>query len=796
MLGGTGLDSKCDDGDGATGAENRSGRLTAGWPPIQAETWFTQLETLGEMLLKAEPRVVLMPTDEQMEICKAVKASMQVPEGTILSGDDLVGSAYPVWTSVPVYHNDALYGAMVLLAPADRPEPDERERALILQLARVAGDLAAGVAAERKVVEKSKMLDMIEDMSSVGWWRIDKTNDTTIWSKRVYEIHGMQPSGVISVDEGVGYYHPDDQKVLDEAIDHALATGEGYCLRLRLLRKDGSQRIVISQSSAEVDSAGEVRGLFGVYRDVTDEEAMVSKLRRNEGRYRLLAENVSDVITRVKMDGSSKYISPAIKSMLGWTLEEMSGQSTDYVYHEDRPKVLAAIQEAVKTGKPTRLEHRAVHRDGHVIWVECTFKGLRDDEGQLDDVVVVIRDATQRKALEMEVIEAKERAESAAEAKSEFLANMSHELRTPMTSVIGYSDLLKASTTLTESEREYVERISFASEALLGVINDILDYSKLEAGGIEIEPQPFTVRELFESAAAIVESQCMAKGLKLDVALSPSLPETLAGDIGRLRQVTLNFLSNAVKFTASGGVTLRVYGVETLDNRYRLKVEVKDTGIGVSSDKADLVFGRFSQADASTTRVYGGTGLGLAISRHLVELMDGRIGYDSEPGKGATFWFDVPLDYGFDMQVQRDLQPKLEGGLVGRVLLTDDAPANRELLSIILGTLGLEVQTACNGVEAVAAVAREHFDLVLMDVHMPEMDGLAATREIRRMQKPATRRLPVLALTANVRADQIAKCLEAGMDGHLSKPIQVSELAAALKHWLTVENSLPEVVNF
>jgi len=759
-------------------------RLTADWPPVQAEHWFKQLEVLGEMLLDAEPRVVVMPTDGQMQICLAIKRTMQVQEGVILSGAALEGSSYPVWASTPIFREGSLHGAMVFLAPPERPEPDVRERELILQLARVAADLSAGEQADRKVAQRDEMLTMIEEMSGVGWWSVDKADNHQTWSKRVFEIHGMDPAeGPVLIEEGFDYYDASELNQVSNGIQHGLKTGEGYTLRMHLKRKDNERRIVVSRSAAVKNAAGEYVGMFGVFRDITDEEALLDKLRRNEARYRLLAENVSDVITRVKMDGTSKYISPAIKQLLGWTLEEMSGQSTDYVYEEDRKHVLAAIKQAVKTGTPTRLEHRAVHRDGRIMWVECTFKAVGDEQGKVDDVVVVIRDATQRKQLEADVIEAKDRAEKAAAAKSEFLANMSHELRTPLTSVVGYAGLLKDSAGLTPEQKLYADRISASSEALLLVINDILDYSKLEAGAVELDKSPFYLREHIAQTVGIIANQCDAKGLELRTEQDARLPEVLSGDAGRLRQVTLNFLSNAVKFTSSGSVSLRAFGTETPEGRYRVRVEVVDTGIGLSPEKADLVFGRFTQADASTTRTYGGTGLGLAISRHLIELMGGNIGYESAPGEGATFWFEVPLDFDFALPVSVAVETTPAIEVQGRILLVDDAAANRELVTIILSSLGLEVEAATNGVEAVTAVRRGGFDLVLMDVHMPEMDGLAATREIRRGEG-AGRRLPIIALTANVQSEQIERCLAAGMDDHLSKPIQVGELAEAIRRWL------------
>jgi PAS domain S-box-containing protein len=679
-------------------------------------------------------------------------------------------------------------GALSVLHDHALPMPGDREQEQLKLLAGMAEDIIAGIEAARIRDERLETLRLVEQMSGVGHWRLERNTGVVEWSDEVYRIHGVERDSFDpNLDSALDFYVEGDRQALTEMIQRGLEDGEGYMAKLQIVRPDGEERRILTHAETEVDETGRVVAMFGVFQDVTEQEKVLARSRRDEGRYRLLAENIGDVITRVKMDGSSKYISPAIQQLLGWTFEEMSGQSQDYVYPEDRHLVLKAIGEAVTSGTPSRLEHRAVHRNGTVIWVECTFKALKDENGHVDDVVVVIRDMTQRRVLEDQVIEAKERAEKAAQAKSEFLANMSHELRTPLTSVIGFSGLLQGSDALPAEERTYVERIATASEALLGVINDILDYSKLEANAIEMDPEPFQVAALVDGAAAIVEGQCVAKGLSLKVVADAAMPEVLTGDAGRLRQVMLNFLSNAVKFTGKGGVTLRVGGAPDPDGRWRLRVAVTDTGIGIPAEKIEVLFKRFSQADASTTRVYGGTGLGLAISRRLIEIMGGEIGVDSKPGEGATFWFETPLIQGGAAAGLADGDDEMaaSGGLAGgRILMADDAPGNRELVSAILRGLGLEIDTVCDGAEAVQAMQTGAYDLVLMDVHMPVMDGLTATREIRRMQAGSGHRTPILALTANVQADQVARCLDSGMDGHLAKPIQIPELAGALAHWL------------
>lgn len=622
------------------------------------------------------------------------------------------------------------------------------------------------------------------DMAGVGHWRFDCVTKVITWTETTFRLHGLDPAdGEPSLDVFRTMFPEEDRARMSAAIRQVLSTGEEQHYRLRLNRKDGLQRQVMVQARPEFSPDGKIRVIFGAVTDITDLQQQITQARRDEARYKLLADNVADVITRVRPDGTSKYISPAIFNLLGWTLEEMSGDPLDYVHPDDRKRVSKAILDALKTGKQSRLEHRAIHRNGSVVWVECTFRAAASGSHGREDAIVVIRDISDRKAMEAELLEAKERAESAAAAKSEFLANMSHELRTPLTSVLGFSNLLNASKALPEVERGYAHRIATASKALLAVINDVLDYSKLEKGAIDLDPLPFSPARLTDDVAEIIEAQCTAKGLTLRVTADPALPDSLLGDEGRLRQVLLNLLGNAAKFTLQGTVAMTVDGRPGEHNDWRLRVSVADTGIGMTPETVAGIFERFAQADPSTTRLYGGTGLGLAISKCLVEAMGGELTVVSRLGEGSTFAFEISLPLS-----DRTTAPLVDdiGQLKGqpRILVVDDTHANRELFSTILTKLGVEATTVSNGAEALHALRFDTYDLVLMDVQMPVMDGLTATREIRRLEAATGDRIPIVALTANVQPEQIAHCRAAGMDDHLAKPLQMPLLLAVLSKWL------------
>ncbi|HUO21505.1 MAG TPA: ATP-binding protein [Caulobacteraceae bacterium] len=379
---------------------------------------------------------------------------------------------------------------------------------------------------------------------------------------------------------------------------------------------------------------------------------------------------------------------------------------------------------------------------------------------------------------------ARRRALAASRAKTEFLATMSHEVRTPMNSILGFTALLKRDATLSELARSRVEMVSKAGESLLALLNDILDFSKVEAGQVELDLDRISVQDLCAEVIEIVAPTATEKGLTLGFRPQPGCDGFYRADPLRLRQILLNLLNNAVKFTEHGGVEL-VLGVSNADEGVvTARFEVRDTGIGVDPLVTPKLFTRFSQADSSVSRQYGGTGLGLAICKGLVERMDGRIGVQSALGEGAVFWFEIPLEHGGEADNEERADAVAERRpLDGKVLLVDDHPVNRQLGQALLEMLGCQVDLAASGEAAVEAAGRGGYDAILMDVHMPGMDGLTATRLIR--QLPAGRgSTPIIALSADVMPQNIALCLKSGMVDHVPKPVQLDVLYAVLRRWM------------
>ena len=452
----------------------------------------------------------------------------------------------------------------------------------------------------------------------------------------------------------------------------------------------------------------------------------------------------------------------------------------------DEGASLDSLRWLIGTGSMQRLRFDGRHRDGFSFPLQLSFLEIEPADGSRR-FALLTRDVTDEQALADQLAQARESAARLGQMKSEFLANVSHELRTPLNAIVGMSYLLKHDG-LSPDQAERVERIDAAGQQLVGLIDDILDFSKLESGRLELQAVPLSVRDILSRVAGMVEQRATAKGIAVRVD-ADSLPAQLCGDPERLTQALLHYASNAVKFTERGTITLKASASTEESTGFMLRFEVVDTGIGIAPADLGHVFESFRQADGSSTRRHGGTGLGLAITRELVQLMGGEVGVSSVPGHGSSFWFTARL--------ARAAEPDAETGQCGevsaemlaehfsgwRVLLAEDEPVNRELALSLLRHAGLDVDVVPDGLSAVRAVRENDYALVLMDVQMPYMDGIQATRLIRTMQDRLA--LPVIAVTANPFEGERQRCLDAGMNDFVPKPVMPRLLYSVLARWLS-----------
>ena len=576
--------------------------------------------------------------------------------------------------------------------------------------------------------------------------------------------------------------------------------------KLRLNLPNGQRPWIRGEAAPWRDADGAIGGLLIKSHDITDMVEAVEAAERSEQRLRLATEMAELLVWEADYNRRKM-------TTFGATLEHMKVADPDdvdrdlwrAVHPADRPAAEALWRRYLETGAPFRTTYRLTRPDGPHMWVAAAAEAEWGEDGEIERVVGVLKNIDREKRAEQTMAKALEAAEDANRAKSEFLANMSHEIRTPLNQVMGIASVL-GRTELTASQREMVDLIGVSAQTLEALLSDVLDLARIESGRLDLRDEPFDLSDALCSVAGVFEAKAADKGLVLKTAISPAAKTVVRGDAIRLRQIVSNLLSNAVKFTDQGKVSLHVEA-ERSGETLSVRLSVIDSGIGFDAEVGRRLFRRFEQGDGSITRRFGGTGLGLAISKSLADAMGGTLSATSTPGKGAVFGLDLDLPCAAASVLTPEEEALIRGGAVDRfdaapaevqprpaligptrlgpamkILLAEDHPANRKVVSLILEAIGAELTSVENGEDAVMAVERGNFDLILMDIQMPVMDGLTAIKVIREWERRGRRtHTPILALTANAMADDSRASEAVGADGHLTKPIAADKLIAAIQ---------------
>jgi PAS domain S-box-containing protein len=661
---------------------------------------------------------------------------------------------------------------------------------------------------QRRLVEELRQHESqfaeLQRLARIGSWERDMTTDEVVWSDETYRLCRVDPATFVpNADTFMALLHPTDAQVMAGKYAAMLAGGPPLDDEARLVDEHGEVAWLRVRGVLTRDHRGRAVRVGGTIQDVTEAkrhaeaQQFLAELSGAANQVESLTELFFSVDRNIRLhsgwrallasgphhrDPTRPFYAP-MQDGMGPELTERAEELARVVFDTHRTATARSPHGTVLLAGPALV-------DGALACIIVSDTGSPNppsasDLALYDQMLHHLAHVAERSQAAEELASARDDALQASRAKSEFLATMSHEIRTPLNGVIGLSELLRH-TDLSPEQSRLASGIDQAGRSLLALVNDILDLSKIEAGRLELEEVDFELRPVLAQSVGLVVDQARDKGLDLDVRVEPGVPLVVRGDPVRLGQVVTNLASNAVKFTAEGGIAVRVDWADGL-----LRVEVEDTGIGVQPELAERLFEPFAQADSSTTRTYGGTGLGLAISSRIVAATGGRIGVDTSRPVGSTFWFTMRLAASSVPPVPRELaEPPVAAGaqrpLAGRVLVVEDNAINQLVAEGMLRRLGYDVTLAGNGSAAVSWVASEpeRFDAILMDCQMPVMDGFDATRAIRAQEEDG-RRTPIIAMTAAALTEEREQCFAAGMDDFLTKPVDPARLESVLAHWVT-----------
>lgn len=577
------------------------------------------------------------------------------------------------------------------------------------------------------------------------------------------EMRG-KPFGTILLGED------SDINVYNDSVS-AVKEKRNYSTEIKVYKKDKTPIWVFISNSPLKNELGDVERQVGVFVDITERKKAEDQLKMLS----LVASKTSSGVVINDGNGKVDWINDAFGKITGYNLGDVKGKHLGDILQGELTDV-AIIQRARELSKNKQsfeVDLLAYRKDGQPLWLSVINSVILNSEGEVDKYIEVIIDITAKKKVEIELIAAKEQALQLNRAKDMFISVMSHEIRTPLNAVIGMSHILIDENPL-PSQKENLSILKFSAENLMTVINDVLDFTKIETGNVQLEEANVNLREMIQSIINSMQYRATEKNIYLKQNIDELIPELVIADSARLIQILLNLTGNALKFTDTGGVTIDLKVLEQSPKNIRIRFAVSDTGIGIAENKLGTIFESFKQAELDTTRKYGGTGLGLAISKRLVELYDSRINVDSIPGKGSTFWFIITFNKADSQTISSS---KMEMGLNMNVLVVDDNQINRMLVNKVLTRWGTTVDFAENGVEAVEKIeTNQNYDVVLMDVHMPVMGGLEATEIIRAKPETYFQKLPIIALTASMLSNEITQMTEAGMNDFILKPFEPKSL--------------------